>query len=545
MMRNASHRPHGFSHGSATTPAGMVTALVIVFFFSLAMLLSSGRLASGDAGEQYRSAQLLASTGKLGSPVNPPVLTYWNKGPDGLYYEPHDVGALMLMMPGALIDEALGDIAPYHLVRDRYVGRTYGKLITSFVYAAYNTLGAIFMFLLMREFCSARAAFGLALVFYAGTTFMPYAKTAWDVTPAAASLCAWLYFMARALRPPTSLWVFVAAGVALGLACSFRYSLLPFFGMGVLWLLWMERARHKTGFAVLLVALGITMLPAFYYNHIRTGLFLRPAIAADLHISDSLALNGNPVTGLLGLLASPNMGLFLFAPVLLLALFVFKMRHTLPARQKQLLYAALASAVCYLLMIAHMKNWGHFGWGPRYMVPLLPVLFFAAAPALQWMWQHARRTAVPLLVISILLNLAPTLINWHVIVGEFPGARPQNSALPYQHIGVWTGIQMSLAGEPLVFPKTNDPKTAMTDAARRFPDLFAMRLVELSPAGKAAGMLWTLLFLGAMLLSLRHILSATAPPGVPGSSQRGMSAAPAHVKTSPHQASRHAGADRP
>ncbi len=325
------------------------------------------------------------------------------------------------------------------------------------------------MFLLMREFCSARAAFGLALVFYAGTTFMPYAKTAWDVTPAAASLCAWLYFMARALRPPTSLWVFVAAGVALGLACSFRYSLLPFFGMGVLWLLWMERARHKTGFAVLLVALGITMLPAFYYNHIRTGLFLRPAIAADLHISDSLALNGNPVTGLLGLLASPNMGLFLFAPVLLLALFVFKMRHTLPARQKHLLYAALASGVCYLLMIAHMKNWGHFGWGPRYMVPLLPVLFFAAAPALQWMWQHARRTAVPLLVISFLLNLAPTLINWHVIVGEFPGARPQNSALPYQHIGVWTGIQMSLAGEPLVFPKTNDPKTAMTDAARRFP----------------------------------------------------------------------------
>lgn len=525
MLHTASHRPHGFSHGSATTPAGMVTALVVVFFFSLAMLLSSGRLSSGDAGEQYRSAQLLAATGQLGTPVNPPLVTYWNKGPDGLYYEPHDVGALLLMMPGALIDEARGDIDAYRLVRDRYVGRTYGKLITSFLYAAYNTLGVVFIFLLMREFYSTRAAFGLALVFYAGTTFMPYAKTAWDVTPAAASLCAWLYFMARALRPPASLGYFVAAGVALGLACSFRYSLLPFFGMGVLWLLWTERARHKTGFALLLVSLGITMLPAFFYNHIRTGLFLRPAIAADLHLSDSLALNGNPVTGLLGLLASPNMGLFLFAPVLLLALFVFKMRHTLPARQKQLLYAALASGVSYLLMIAHMKNWGHFGWGPRYMVPLLPVLFFAAAPGLLWMWQHARRTAVPLLILSILLNLGPTLINWHVIVGEFPGARPQNSALPYQHIGVWTGIEMSLAGEPLVFPKTNDPQAAMTDAARRFPDLFAMRLIELSPTGKAVGLLWAMLCLGGMLLSLRHILSATAPRQVCGPPQRGRGSA--------------------
>lgn len=228
--------------------------------------------------------------------------------------------------------------------------------------------------------------------------------------------------------------------------------------------------------------------------------------------------------------------------MLLLALFVYKMRHTLQVRQKQLLYAALASGICYLLMIAHMKNWGHFGWGPRYMVPLLPVLFFAAVPGLLWMWQHARRTAVPLLVISVLLNLGPTLINWHVIVGEFPGARPQNSALPYQHIGVWTGIEMSLSGEPLIFPKTNDPQTAMTDAARRFPDLFAMRLVELSPAGKAAGMLWALLCLGGMLLSLRHIMSATSPTHVSGPPQRGM--ATLHVPPSAPQASRHVGADR-
>ncbi len=95
----------------------------------------------------------------------------------------------------------------------------------------------------------------------------------------------------------------------------------------------------------MLVSLGITMLLAFFYNHIRTGLFLRPAIAADLHLSDSLALNGNPVTGLLGLLASPNLGLFLFAPVLLLALFVIKMRHELPERQRALLAAALASGL--------------------------------------------------------------------------------------------------------------------------------------------------------------------------------------------------------
>jgi len=525
MIRTASHRPHGFSHGSASIPGGTVTALVMVFFFSLSMLLASGRLASGDAGEQYRSAQLWASTGQLGSPVNPPVATYWNQGPDGLFYEPHDVGALLLMMPGALLDQARGDIDPHRLVRDRFVGRTYGKLLTSFAYAAYNALGVVFMFLLMGEFYPARAAFGLALVFYAGTIFMPYAKTAWDVTPAAASLCAWLYCTARALRAPRSAVPFLAAGVALGLACSFRYSLLPFFGAGLLWLAWTERRRHKTGFTLMLAALGIAMTPAFVYNHLRTGLFFRPAIAADLHISDSLALSGNPVTGLLGLLASPNMGLFLFAPVLLLALFVLRMRHGLPPRQARLLIAGLASALGYLLMIAHMKNWGHFGWGPRYMVPLLPVLFFAAAPALLWTWRHARRTAAPLLAVSILLNLAPTLINWHVIVGEFPGARPQNSTLPYQHIGVWTGIQMSLAGEPLVFQKTNDPQSALTDPARRFPDLFAVRLAELSPTGMAAGMMWAALCLGGVVLSLHHILAATGPARGPVPGRRAMAGA--------------------
>lgn len=525
MPPNDSPRPSVTSPPRVlATRMGRLTALVALFFLSLAMLLASGRLSSGDAGEQYRAAKLWASTGQLGSPVNAPLATYWNQGPDGLWYEPHDPGALLLMMPGALLDEALGDIDPHQLMRERYMGRTYGKLLTAFIYTVYNALGAVFMFLLAREFYSSRPAFGLALVFYACTTFMPYAKTAWDVTPAATSLCAYLYFTARALRAPRALGMFAAAGVALGLACSFRYSLLPFFGLALLWLAWRERHAHKTGFAVMLVALGITMIPALLYNDMRTGLFLRPAIAADLHLSDSLSLGGNPVTGLLGLLASPNLGLFLFAPVLLLALLIGRMRHELPERQRRVLAAGLGAALMYLVLIAHMKNWGHFGWGPRYLVPLLPILFFASIPALLWMWRHVRRAAVPLLCISFMLNLAPTLINWHVIVGEFPGARPQNSTLPYQHIGVWTGIGMALADEPLVFRKTDDPQAALDDPARRFPDLFAVRLMELSPAGIAAGAVWTLLCVGGMALSLHRFLLATTPPRVGTQRRRYMEA---------------------
>lgn len=89
-------------------------------------------------------------------------------------------------------------------------------------------------------------------------------------------------------------------------------------------------------------------------------------------------LTGSLADGLWGFLFSPRFSLFLHYPLLLLALFgarEFWHRHRTDA------IAMLALFVPFLLLLSKLPLWaGEFGYGPRYLLFLVPVLSLAALP---------------------------------------------------------------------------------------------------------------------------------------------------------------------
>jgi hypothetical protein len=94
------------------------------------------------------------------------------------------------------------------------------------------------------------------------------------------------------------------------------------------------------------------------------------------------------LTGILGLLVSPGRGLVFFCPVLVLCLLtstVFFRRHRVEAA-----LVFLVSA-CYVLLYGKWFMWhGGYAWGPRFLVPILPLLCLTLAPLLE-SWRGVRR----------------------------------------------------------------------------------------------------------------------------------------------------------
>ena len=83
-----------------------------------------------------------------------------------------------------------------------------------------------------------------------------------------------------------------------------------------------------------------------------------------------------PFVGLAGLYFSPAKGVFLYAPVLLLALAGLLSG----ARRNPLLQISAIAIGCHSLFWACYADWwGGWGWGPRYLAEAIPFLILAAA----------------------------------------------------------------------------------------------------------------------------------------------------------------------
>lgn len=118
-----------------------------------------------------------------------------------------------------------------------------------------------------------------------------------------------------------------------------------------------------------------------------------------------------PVVGLLRLTLFPNKGLLVYAPVLALApvglvgLFRF---------DRRLAAGLVASTLAIVLPISAWWAWdGQAAWGPRLVLPALPLLFLCVAGALR-----DRPTLAPLSVVLVALGLAVNAIG---ALQPFPG----------------------------------------------------------------------------------------------------------------------------
>jgi hypothetical protein len=110
------------------------------------------------------------------------------------------------------------------------------------------------------------------------------------------------------------------------------------------------------------------------------------------------------------LLVSPNKGIVWFFPTLLVALFVALRRGAPPTSAANSAGGVAGAPLVFVALLAIASKWwawhGAEGWGPRLLVPAVPLLAAVAAPLIGTWRQVARRAFIG---VSVAANVLPLL----------------------------------------------------------------------------------------------------------------------------------------
>jgi hypothetical protein len=264
----------------------------------------------------------------------------------------------------------------------------------------------------------AAALLGLALAF--GTSLVSYAGTLFSEPLAALLLLGALAALARATRPcgagaPETAsgggarrWA-ALAGALVGAALLARPTHViaaPAFGLG-----WLATAGAMRARLARAAAFSLPVVAAIGATLARNALLFGAPF--DFGYPDEAEL-GTPINtfdtpwgnGLYGLLLSPGKSLLLYAPPVVLGLAGL---GALWRQRRPLAIVAAVSLLTYVGFYARYGQWeGGYCFGPRYLLPVLPLVLVAAAPLLATAHRRARVTRAALAALFA-LGLATNL----------------------------------------------------------------------------------------------------------------------------------------
>lgn len=257
------------------------------------------------------------------------------------------------------------------------------------------------------------ASVGSVLIVGLATSVFTYSQAFYGHIPAAACLVGALALIVLRDGPLTQRRL-LAIGALLGWAVVIEF---PAAVAGIpiaLWVVWLAGRRGALygiiGAAPPLLVLVIYDLIAFG-TVMPTG-YQHSALWQDQHSTGFLSLTYPHGDAIYGLLASPFRGLLYFSPVLIVALagMVIAFRHR---SQRQVMLVVLASFALFFLMIASsIMWWGGFAVGPRYLVPVIPLLALPLGVAVARL--NASRLAVRAAGLGVvgLLSVISGLLIW-------------------------------------------------------------------------------------------------------------------------------------
>jgi hypothetical protein len=300
-------------------------ALVLVWAGVL-VLVFAGRLFTTDV-----AAELQVSGSFLGERPLLSAESGWTVSgiSQGAAYVPHGPGYPVLLIPAAAAELLLGPEA--------------GKVAAALVNALASLVLVSVWFLLSRKWVGEASWPRTVLLGIAGMLAV-YGRMPYDVTSAAAAGMAGVLLMARDRPFP--------AGLCLGLALLVRLDSLVF--LPAFW-------PGRDGIRKLIPLLGGTL--PFLLLLAAANLYRFGSPFEDGHAQDP-AMAFTPLSGgITGLLASPGKGLVWYAPMAVLAI--------LRSRDFRLWLPFALSLVLHGVLY----DWsGGTGWGPRFLVPTLPLL---------------------------------------------------------------------------------------------------------------------------------------------------------------------------
>lgn len=249
--------------------------------------------------------------------------------------------------------------------------------------------GACFFDMLLRLIQPDGVRRGLAVAgVFLGTPIWHYARTLFT-EPYQLTLAMAAY--ALVLRHARYAWAGPLIGIGMLMKPNFVLLAVP-----LVWYAWRRGDTWRGLFGLgLPVAIAIVVLLSL--NSLMHGSPARPPLEWRW---------GNPLTGVLGLLFDPAHGLLPFAPVTLAALVAWPSFLRKAPQQARVLL--LGSALFFLCAASYYTWEGGYCYGPRYLVPILPLLLAPLCIAHEVPVFHRRLAGAALLVlgsISVLISL--------------------------------------------------------------------------------------------------------------------------------------------
>lgn len=380
--------------------------LLLTGFYLLTM---SGHTYSSDAETMYAVTRGIAthSDVAVAAPDDAPVsaLRY---GPDGRSYSPYGILPSLLALPlfavGALV-------APPDAVGFDYATRFAVTALNAPVTAA---TAALLTAWALRLGARRSVAVALALLYALCTFAWPYARTFFSEPLAALLLLLAAERVDAARHTANGRRALLISGLAAGLLVATRIAsaiVLPVIALAVVWPRSGERVsaeRIRRGFWWTLgLAPGVALILG--YNLARFGTLLATGYASESRLFTTPLLEG-----LAGLLLSPGKSLFLYAPPVLLGLFG---AVRLWRRERAVVLLPLGVLLAHLLLYARWGEWEGGGvWGPRFLLPTVPLLLILAVDLFNnvtaWGRRFALAAAVSVGALGFVGNLGGVLLNF-------------------------------------------------------------------------------------------------------------------------------------
>jgi len=281
---------------------------------------------------------------------------------------------------------------------------------------------ALIFLILQRLGFSVWGAAATALLYGLGTIAWVYAKYLFSGTLAGFLLTLTAYLL-LIYKQDDALWTLPLAGFAGALTVLARANnllLLAIFGLYLLFTLASDASRSDARASIILRALFLFGVGAalagvifLWYNWARSGNPFQTGY--DLSI-----FSPNILLGLYKLLFSPLRGLFIYSPILILAVpGWFKLRKHHPA--EAWLIAGLVGAT--VLLFSAWSSGEGLSWGSRFLVPIIPFLVIALAPIiddLRFTICDLRLVVliIILIIISVFIQILGVTINPWVFLGD-------------------------------------------------------------------------------------------------------------------------------
>ena len=384
---------------------------------TLAYVLTAGsNFTSGDAAAELQVARGLIEHGWVDVPRLKPgeLCAGWGVlGSGGAFFPSHGIGFSLLLAPLYLLARAIGDLlgAPNC---DASLARCVPTHLLSWVDCAVGGATVAVLCRLGIELgFTVRRSLAAALLYGFATLAWPYARFGFDVTPTALLLLAAVREALLAedgSLPAERRWL--RCGGLCAVALLFRLpALAAVLPLGVC-ALYGARGVPLAGrlgrLAALLLPLAIAIAWSAWYNWARFGSPLDDGHGCN-PASDLVTF---PPSALSGLLLSPGKGLLWYSPGVLLAGIAapaFARRHAAAC------WLALGVAVADLLPYLAVRDWyGGDAWGPRFVLPVLPLLWLPILAAPEVLRGAAARLAgAAVLACSVAVQLSGVLVNYH------------------------------------------------------------------------------------------------------------------------------------